>query len=79
MFSTPEVSYKLYRVMLNSRGDGVSVSGHEVYYDHDQAVDAVTARWAKDNMKSSVEWKAINQLTGRTVGSKRADKGAAIS
>jgi hypothetical protein len=72
MTTTPTNSYKLYRVMLNSLGDGIGCTGHEVYHSLEDAQDAVTRRWAADNCKNSVEWKAVNQYSGKTVASKRA-------
>lgn len=72
MASVPANSYKLYRVTLNSMGDGVGASGHEVYYDLEAAQEAVVSRWAADNCKATVEWKAVNQFNGKTVASKRA-------
>lgn len=72
MASVPKHSYKLYRVTLNSAGEGVGASGHEIYYDLEQAQEAVLNKWAADNCKSTVEWKAVNQFNGKTVASKRA-------
>lgn len=72
MASVPTNSYKLYRVWLNAMGEGYSPEGHEVYYSLEEAQDAVIRRWAADNCRSTVEWKAVNQFNGKTVASKRA-------
>jgi hypothetical protein len=59
--------YRLHRIMLNSRGEGVSSSAHQSYETLPDAVEQGTARATKDNMGARVKWVAVDVRTSQTV------------